>query len=310
MSGVLDQGYWPDGLYTAPSDEALQSDILAMKNLGFNMLRKHIKIEPERWYYHCDRLGMLVWQDMVNGGEDYSYFFVTLMPTIFLFTQRCIPDASGDHLPRIHPGRIGLRCRQKLVGRQSTEGRQEYLRETKETIRTLYNHPCIVAWVPFNEGWGQFDAAYVSKLVKKMDPSRLIDEASGWFDQKGGDIYSIHNYFLKLKVRPRKNRVTALTECGGYCLTVSDHSAAEDETYGYRKYDTAKKLFARITTLWEEELLANVPNGLSASVYTQVSDVEAEINGFLTYDREVLKVPAEEMKALNQKLISSVKPKE
>ncbi len=303
MSGVLDQGYWPDGLYTAPSDEALEYDIATMKSLGFNMLRKHIKIEPDRWYYHCDRLGMLVWQDMVNGGETYNSMFVTYLPTLFMFMQRTVKDYSGDHLPLVHPGRLFLSLRQKLLGRQRIEGRLEFIHEVKETILTLFNHPSIVVWVPFNEGWGQFDAGYVSELVGKLDPSRLVDEASGWFDRKGGDIFSIHNYFVRLKVRPKKDRVVALTECGGYSWPMPEHSEGE-QVYGYRKYHSREELMRGLNRLWNRDLLPNVEKGLSASVFTQVSDVETEVNGLMTYDREEIKVDTEKMRALNEALKS------
>ena len=271
-NGLLDQGYYPDGLYTAPSDEALQYDICKMKELGFNMLRKHIKIEPERWYYHCDRIGMLVWQDMVCGGEQYSYKFVTLMPNIIPWACRVIKDSHYA-----------------LFSRKNPEGREEYYRELKETVKHLYNHPSIVAWVPFNEGWGQFDARKATAMIRHLDPGRLIDEASGWFDQGGGDMYSIHNYFRKLRVRPQKNRVVALTECGGYSLHLPQHSYC-DEEYGYRKYSSKGELTKGILGLWRKELIPNIHRGLSAVVYTQVSDVEDEVNGLLTYDREIVKV--------------------
>ena len=284
-NGLLDQGYYPDGLYTAPSDEALQYDILKMKELGFNMLRKHIKIEPERWYYHCDRIGMLVWQDMVCGGEQYSYKFVTLMPNIIPWACRVIKDSHYA-----------------LFSRKSPEGRKEYYRELKETIRHLYNHPSIVAWVPFNEGWGQFDASKATVMIRSLDHGRLIDEASGWFDQGGGDMYSIHNYFRKLRVRPQKNRVVALTECGGYALHLPQHSYC-DEEYGYRKYSSKGELTKGILGLWRKELIPNIHRGLSAVVYTQVSDVEDEVNGLLTYDREIVKVQEDEIRTINREIV-------
>ena len=283
--GLLDQGYYPDGLYTAPSDEALQYDIRKMKELGFNMLRKHIKVEPERWYYHCDRLGMLVWQDMVCGGEQYSYKFVTLMPNIIPWACRVIKDSHYA-----------------LFSRKDPEGREEYYRELKETIKHLYNHPSIVAGVPFNEGWGQFDARKATAMIRHLDPGRLIDEASGWFDQGGGDMYSIHNYFRKLRVRPQKNRVVALTECGGYSLHLPQHSYC-DEEYGYRKYSSKGELTKGILGLWQKELIPNIHRGLSAVVYTQVSDVEDEVNGLLTYDREIVKVQEDEIRTINREIV-------
>ena len=281
-NGLLDQGYWPDGLYTAPSDEALVYDIRTMKELGFNMLRKHIKIEPDRWYYHCDRIGMLVWQDMVCGGRIYPYWFVTALPTVFPWLARVVRDNKY-----------------RLLSRQDREGRKEYYRETRQTIRLLYNHPSIAAWVPFNEGWGQFDASRATALVRKLDPKRLIDEASGWFDQRGGDMFSIHNYFRKLRVRPKQDRVTALTEFGGYSYRDPDHSAC-DKVYGYKKYDSREAMMGGLSELWRKQLIPNVKNGLSASVYTQVSDVEDELNGLLTYDREEVKVIWNTMQEINR----------
>ena len=288
-NGLLDQGYWPDGLYTAPSDEALQYDIRRMKELGFNMLRKHIKIEPSRWYYHCDRIGMLVWQDMVNGGEVYDMTYICTMPNAFMWTDRIIKDGPRKY---------------KRFARANAEGRAEYYRELKAMIRHLYNHPSIVAWVPFNEGWGQFDAFKATELVRSIDPTRLIDEASGWFDQHGGDMYSIHNYWRTLKVKPQKDRVVALTECGGYSYRMEGRSYC-DEVYGYRKYYSKKELTDGVCGLWEKELIPALKNGLGASVYTQVSDVEEEVNGLITWDREETKVLEERMQEANRKLMEA-----
>lgn len=284
QNGVLDQGYYPDGLYTAPSDEAMVNDILQMKALGFNMLRKHCKIEPDRWYYHCDRLGMLVWQDMACGGGKYRGWFVTTLPNV-------LPAA----------GRLFRDSHRRLFSRENESGRKEFIREIRQTIRLLYNHPSIVLWVPFNEGWGQFDANKAAALIKSLDPSRLVDEASGWFDQGGGDVCSIHNYFRVLKVRPDPNRCVALTEFGGYSWHTPDHSWCAKE-YGYKKYHSGEELTDGIEKLWKRDLIRNIEKGLSASVYTQVSDVEDETNGFLTYERETLKVDASRMAQFNRML--------
>ena len=284
-NGVLDQGYFSDGLMTPPSDRAMLEDIRTVKSLGFNMLRKHIKIEPDRWYYHCDREGVLVWQDMVCGGEKYPYWFVTALPTVVTAVQRAVKDN--------HYG---------LFSRKDSAGRREYIRELKETVRLLYDHPCIVAWVPFNEGWGQFDASAAVTLLRKLDPGRLIDEASGWYDQGGGDMYSIHNYFRKLKVRPKKDRAVALTEFGGYSLPDAEHSLCEKE-YGYKKFETQNALMDALAGLWEEQLIPNISRGLTACVYTQVSDIEDEVNGLLTYDRDHVKVDAERMRECNRRLM-------
>lgn len=187
QNGVLDQGYWPESLYTPPSDAAMIFDIQEMKKTGFNMVRKHLKIEPQRWYYHCDRLGIVVWQDMVNGGSYYKHWFVTYGATLLSWLR--IP--MRDVYPR-------------LLSREAKAGRLEFIREMKETIRLLGNHPSIAAWVIFNEGWGQFQTEDMTRIVRRLDPNRLIDQASGWFDQGGGDFSSLHNYFFKLFIRPER----------------------------------------------------------------------------------------------------------
>lgn len=271
LNGVLDQGYWPDGLYTAPSDEALVYDIRTMKELGFNMMRKHIKIEAARWYYHCDRLGMIVWQDMVSGGTRYSLPLVCYFPTLFPAASNHVKD--GNY---------------KLFGRDSKEGRKEWTAECMETVDYLYNVPSIAVWVPFNEGWGQFDANQITAMIKEKDPTRPVDHASGWFDQKGGDFKSVHNYFRKLRV-VNDSRSCAISEYGGYACHVRGHSSAE-RIFGYRKFDTLPEFARAFRRLMEREVLPLVDKGLSAAVYTQVSDVEEEVNGLLTYDRKICKL--------------------
>ncbi len=271
QNGVLDQGYWPDGIYTPPSDEAMVQDILAMKKLGFNMLRKHIKVEPLRWYYHCDRLGMLVWQDMVNGGDRYNMLFLGYLPNFF-------PKAAD----RIKDSRYSL------FSRKNEKGRQEWQEDMVGTIEHLYNCPSIVVWVPFNEGWGQFDAKEAVDLIKKLDATRLVDQASGWFDQKGGDFKSIHNYFRKLRI-VTEERAVVLSEFAGFACPVSDHMFSKN-IYGYKIYKNREDLEKALYKLYKEELPALIKKGLSAAVFTQLSDVEDEINGLMTYDRKVLKV--------------------
>ena len=271
QNGVLDQGYWPDGLYTAPSDEAMIFDITEMKKSGFNIVRKHIKIEPQRWYWHCDRLGLVVWQDMVNGGGAYKYWFVTYLATVM--SWRCITMKDD------HPW---------LLARRDRAGRAEFVREMKETIRILKGHPSIGTWVIFNEGWGQFQTEALTRIAKEEDPSRLIDAASGWFDQGGGDLQSVHNYFFKLKVRPEKERAAVLSEIGGHTYREPGHSACE-ELYGYgacRDKETLGKAYRDLT----DKVRALIPQGLCASVYTQWTDIEEEINGVYTWDREVRKI--------------------
>lgn len=271
QNGVLDQGYWPDGLYTAPSDEALQFDIVEMKKMGFNTLRKHIKIEPQRWYYHCDRLGMIVWQDMVNGGSYYKHWFVTYAATLLNLSHCKIPDTCLRLLSRTHK-----------------RGRHEFVREMKETIRLLKGHPSIAVWVIFNEGWGQFHARAVTRIARSCDNSRLIDQASGWFDQRGGDLQSIHHYFFRMKFAPEARRATVLSEFGGYSLQIPDHSACT-KLYGYGTCKDA----AGLKEAFEERLRKvkdQIPEGMCASIYTQLSDVEEEVNGIFTYDREINKL--------------------
>ena len=271
QNGVLDQGYWSDGLYTAPSDEAMIFDIREMKNLCFNMIRKHIKIEPQRWYYHCDRLGMVVWQDMVNGGTCYRHWFVTYAATLISWRKWNMAD--------IYP---------RLLSRTHKEGRLEFVREMKETIRLLKGHPSIAVWVIFNEGWGQFQTEDMTRIARECDGTRLIDQASGWFDQKGGDLQSIHNYFFKLEFTAEKERATVLSEFGGYSLRVEQHSACR-KLYGYGTHKTMESLNAAYKKQMQK-VKEQIPNGLCASVYTQLSDVEEEMNGIFTYDREVCKL--------------------
>lgn len=282
QKGVLDQGYWPDGLYTAPTDEALEFDIKEMKRLGFNMLRKHIKIEPDRWYYHCDRLGMLVWQDMVCGGHPYKHWYVTYMANAFEKLNFRVTDRTYG-----------------LLGRKELKGREIYVEEIKETIRVLWNHPSIVTWVLFNEGWGQFDAKEMTALAQRCDGTRLVDQASGWFDQGGGDFRSIHNYFFDLKIRP-DSRIIALTEFGGYCWRVKEHSMY-GKVYGYRIYGNKKGLTQGYSQLLQRQVIPKLKDGLSVTIYTQLSDVEEEVNGIYTYDREVLKIDEEVLKEWNDR---------
>lgn len=271
QNGVLDQGYCPESLYTPPSDAAMIFDIQEMKKTGFNMVRKHLKIEPQRWYYHCDRLGIVVWQDMVNGGSYYKHWFVTYGATLLSWLR--IP--MRDVYPR-------------LLSREAKAGRLEFIREMKETIRLLGNHPSIAAWVIFNEGWGQFQTEDMTRIVRRLDPNRLIDQASGWFDQGGGDFSSLHNYFFKLFIRPERERASVLSEFGGYSYREPGHCAKE-KLYGYGICKNKKDLEKRFLERWSG-VRNLIPQGLSASIYTQWTDVEEEVNGVFTYDREVRKI--------------------
>lgn len=286
FNGLLDQGYWPESLMTPPSDEALVYDIIKTKEMGYNTIRKHVKVELERFYYHCDRLGMIVWQDMPNGGGEYNMVFVTYLPNASNRFARGIRDHSYG-----------------IFKRMDAAGRKQYYQDLAGMVRHLYHYPCIAAWVPFNEGWGQFDAKKATEMLRKMDPTRLVNEACGWFDQKGGDMYSIHNYHPGLKVKPQPDRVVALTEYGGYAYPVREHLPCEKE-FGYQIYHSSEALTRNYQRLWEEEILPNVDRGLSAAIYTQTSDIEEEINGIMTYDRAVVKLIPETVQTLNQRLYS------
>jgi beta-galactosidase/beta-glucuronidase len=275
--GVLDQGYWPDGLLTAPSDEAMVHDIATMKRLGFTVLRKHVKVEPLRWYAHCDRLGMLVWQDVVNGGGRYRTAAVTW------------------------PGRFPIRLRdtrwRSVTGRGDEAGRALFHEELRRTVEHLRNVASIACWVPFNEGWGQFDAAAVADLVADLDPTRVVDHASGWHDQGAGDLRSLHVYGKRFRLpRRRDHRAVALTEYGGHSLPVPGHVYDDEVDFGYGHEGSRHDLAASFTRL-HERLAVDVPGGLAATVYTQLSDVEDELNGLLTYDREVLKIDEDVVRA-------------
>ena len=272
LNGLLDQGYWPDGLMTAPCDEAFVYDIELAKKTGFNMIRKHIKIEQLRWYYHCDRLGMIVWQDMVNGGTIYNMMWACYMPTGLPFLGRVIKDNLYG-----------------IFARKSEEGRRLWEEECKATVEHLYNVPSISTWVPFNEAWGQFDAARVAEDVKTQDPTRTVDHASGWFDQKAGDFNSVHNYFRKLKVEKDEKRAFVISEYGGYACHIAGHSSVE-RIFGYKKFDTLKDVSKAYHELYEGQVLPLVEKGLSGVVYTQLSDIEEEVNGLVTYDRKVVKI--------------------
>ena len=281
MSGVLDQGYWSDGLYTPPADEAMVYDIRKMKDLGFNMLRKHIKIEPLRWYYHCDRLGMLVWQDLVSGGSRLDPLVIQVLPFL------------GVHLKDHKYHRFG---------REDQAGRDQFVRDLHDTVELLYNTPSLAVWVPFNEGWGQFDSLLATQALWEQDPTRLVDHASGWHDQGGGDFKSRHVYFRPVRLKHDKNRVLALSEFGGYSLPTAGHTASE-KLFGYRMYKTGEEFMDALAGLYEKEILPCMrKQALSAAVYTQVSDVEDEVNGILSFDRKVCKVDEARLKAINEQL--------
>jgi len=268
--GPLDQGYWPDGVYTAPSDEALRYDIEITKALGFNMIRKHVKVEPARWYYYCDRIGILVWQDMPNGGT------VSIASDGDIQSQRDTREESSKKF---------------------------YYQELKSMIKSLYNFPSIITWVPFNEGWGQFDTKNVCEIIREFDNARLIDAASGWFDFGDGDIYDIHSYPTP-KMPPIKNlksRAAVIGEFGGLGFEINDHIWTFNEKFVYRDYTDKNSLLGKYTKLILK-LKRLIVKGLSAAVYTQTTDVEQEVNGLLTYDREFIKFDKDKVIKLNLSL--------
>lgn len=272
QNGILDQGYWPESLLTPVSEEAMIQDIQTAKRLGFNMIRKHCKIEPMRWYYHCDRLGMLVWQDMINGGDSYNLVKTTYIPTVVKRMQK-LKDSHYAFNARSNP-----------------KGRREWKKECLETIEQLYNCTCICTWVLFNEGWGQFDAQENTQMVLEKDNTRIIDSHSGWFDQNAGDLRSVHVYFFELSMEKRCKKPFVISEYGGLAYGVKKHSYSED-IYGYANYESIKD-FRKAYQQMRQKIQKLQREGLSAAVYTQLTDIEEEVNGLLTYDRKISKLEA------------------
>jgi hypothetical protein len=272
--GPLDQGWWPDGLYTAPTDEALKSDIEKTKEMGFNLIRKHVKVEPARWYHYCDQLGMLVWQDMPSGD-------------------------LGNHWES-RPGVYG-RATDKD---RSPESEKIYREEWNEIMQDLYNFPSIVVWTPFNEAWGQFKTKDIVTHTMEKDPSRLVNTASGGNFVDVGQIIDLHNYPEPLMPDPDlfgAKRILVLGEFGGLGLPIENHTWQQKNNWGYQTFKTKDGLFKRYT-----ELVDRIPHliekGLSAAVYTQTTDVEVETNGIMTYDRKLIKMPLDALRAENNKL--------
>ena len=281
--GLLDQGYWPDGIFTPAKPECYAEDILAMKRLGFNTLRKHIKVEPEEFYYQCDKLGMIVFQDMVNNGE-YKYVRDTVLPTIARFTQ-LMPDRYLNPDP-------------------TTQKR--FLECMEATVNQLKNHPCICYWTIFNEGWGQFDSDRVYEMFRQLDDTRFVDTTSGWFRRRKTDVDSRHVYFRKAKLKGNGKKPLVLSEFGGKTYKCENHVFNPDKTYGYGSCQTPEELASAMEKLYLEEVLPCIEKGLCAAVYTQVSDVEDEINGILTYDRQVCKLTPETMLPIAEKLQKAI----
>jgi len=279
---VLDQGYYSNCSYMPDSHYEYEKDVLNMQLLGINLLRKHIKIEPELFYYNCDYMGMLVMQDMVNSGP-YSFLFDTALPTIGL---------------KRRPDRVPKKLRTRRM--------KFFTQHAKATVEHLMSHPCVIAYTIFNEGWGQFNADEHYDMLKALDPTRLYDATSGWFARKKSDFDSEHVYFRNKKLKPKK-RPMLLSECGGYTRAIPGHRFNENAKYGYGSADTEDALTAKIEKMWDEMVLPAIPKGLCGVIYTQLADVEDEINGLYTFDRAVCKVDPSRMQALMEKAKAAIK---
>ena len=272
--GPLDQGWWPDGLYTAPTDEALLYDLQKTKDFGFNMVRKHIKVEPARWYAHCDRLGLIVWQDMPSGG----------------------PSPEWQMTKYFHGREV----------ERSEVSAANYRKEWKEIIDALYSYPCIGMWIPFNEAWGQFDTKEIAAWTKAYDPSRLVNPASGGNHYLCGDVLDLHHYpgprlYLYDPLRP-----TVLGEYGGIGFAMPGHLWFPDRNWGYVQFNTSEEVTAQYEA-YAEQLLQLISRGFSAAVYTQTTDVEGEVNGLITYDRKVVKIDEPRVREANRRICNSLK---
>ena len=277
-NGLLDQGYYPDGFLTPPTNQAMENDVLFAKKAGFNMLRKHIKIEPLLWYHYCDVNGILVWQDMVNGGGEYG-----LEVSVIPFIGITLDDRNYS-----------------LFHRTDKEGRDLYYQELEETVNHLYNFPCIALWVPFNEGWGQFDSEKAYNKVKELDHTRVIDSTSGWHDMGHSDVISKHIYFTPIKVKAG-DRPYLLSEFGGLGLKIHNHTF-NNKMFGYKVYRSKDSLTKAYSKLYNNVIIPQIKDGLSATVYTQITDVEDELNGLMTYDREIIKIDMDELKNINERV--------
>ncbi len=277
FNGVLDQGYYSDGIFTPAAPEEYERDILRMKNLGFNMLRKHIKIEPERFYYDCDRLGMVVFQDMVNNGK-YNFLRDTALPT------------------------VGFKRFPNVFRHASQATREAFVREMERTVEQLYNHPSICYWTVFNEGWGQFSAKpSLYQRLFMQDSSRFIDTTSGWFATQTTDVDSRHVYFRKVRLKAGKKPLV-LSEFGGYTWKSEGYVTSPEKPYGYKQFESREAFVSALQALYRDEILPYVEKGLCAAVYTQLSDVEDEINGLVSYDRKVDKVKPDEIRPILERI--------
>lgn len=277
-NGLLDQGYYPDGFLTPPSNEALEFDVKTAKECGFNMLRKHIKIEPLLWYHYCDVNGIIVWQDMINSGGKYG-LEVSVLPFI------------GFNLDDTN---------YKTFKRTNEKAREQYYIELKEMVDALYNCPCIAMWVPFNEGWGQFDSKKAYELLNSWDKTRIVDSASGWHDRGVTDVISKHIYFTPIVVK-QGDKPWCLTEFGGLSTRIKNHTF-NNKMFGYKIYKTTDSLTKAYKKLFEKAIISQIEKGLSATVYTQLTDVEDELNGLMSYDRKVLKIDKSVLKEINERV--------
>ncbi|MGQ8338934.1 glycoside hydrolase family 2 protein [Sunxiuqinia sp. A32] len=278
--GTLDQGWWPDGLHTPPSDEAMKYDIQMTKDMGFNMIRKHIKVEPARWYYHCDQLGIMVWQDMPSG-------------MVVLPAEDQGRPAHVQHVPRDGDD----------LNQRSQDGAQ-FEWELRRMIDIHYNSPSIVIWVPFNEGWGQYATCRIADHVKALDPSRLVNAVSGWALRPCGDIYDIHTYSTEVRIPSTSlDRASVIGEYGGIGYPIQDHLwNPEMRNWGYQTYHTSEELLENYKSKFNQIVEMKRSKGLSAAVYTQTTDVEGEVNGLITYDREVIKIPVDTLRTIHSVL--------
>ncbi|MBR2640733.1 MAG: glycoside hydrolase family 2 [Oscillospiraceae bacterium] len=279
--GLLDQGYWSDGIFTPASPVCYEKDILAAKSLGFNTLRKHIKIEPEQFYYDCDRLGMIVFQDMVNNG-DYSFFRDTALPT------------------------AGFKRKNDKKLHRDKKTREAFLKAMEQTVEQLKNHPSVCYWTIFNEGWGQFESTEAYRKMKELDPDRFIGSYSGWFKGGESDVSSEHCYFKPFKTY-KSEKPLVLTEFGGYAFAPENHRFNVGDEYGYKKFKSREELVSAVTGLYERDIIPAIKEGLCAAIYTQISDVEDETNGILSYDRKVLKIRPEEFLPVSEKIYEEIK---
>ena len=281
---LLDQGYWSDGIFTPASPKAFTEELQRVKALGFNTLRKHIKIEPQIFYAECDRLGIIVWQDMINNG-DYSFIRDTALPTIGFISRK------DKNLHKDNPTR------------------QAFLQTMEQTVKTLKKHPSVCYWTIFNEGWGQFESQKAYEMLKRLDNTRFIDTTSGWFRCGESSVDSYHVYFKKLNVNPKQrdtDKPIVVSEFGGYVYYIKENSFNPYKIYGYGKCKTREAFVERLRSLYLEQVLPSIKNGLCATVYTQVSDVEDETNGLFTYDRKKAKILPEEFIDISQKLQSAI----